>query len=176
MLTYRLQPRAFVLPEGKELRFPNDVTVEICFKPGAAFGNGDEGLRIVPLGSGADFVHNPNNGTFFIKANPGIAKLDSKIKTPDMAIELLGNMLTVRSRFNTLNSLNELIETIQNMLPPLLTLDFHEPITVDFIRGYVGDVPFNWFMEQSDAGFTVVTAEDLECKAAEAILNVQLFS
>jgi len=161
MLTYQLQPRVFKGEKGT-FTFPSVVTIEVKFAPPTAFGTKDDLSRTLVLERPASLIYNANTGRVLGKSKPPLEPLEVVIESPDSGFELKGDSLKYKVTCNNVSELEGTIVAFQHVLPTLLNIEFPDPPTVDYIKGWVGDTEFRWEHQECQAPLRVVTAETLE--------------
>ena len=175
MLTYQLQPRVFKGEKGT-FSFPGAVTIEVKLAPPTAFGMKDDLSRTLVLERPASLIYNANTGRVLGKSKPPLEPLDVVIESPDTRFELKGDTLKYKATCNNVSELEGMIVAFQHVLPTLLNIEFPDPPTVDYIKGWVGDTEFRWEHQECQAPFRVVTAETLEEHVVKGYERLSLFA
>ncbi len=168
MLTYQVRKRIFRLEENKKISFPSDATIEIHFKPLQPFGNGSDGGKTCVKGVAASVLFNANNGQHSIESKSPLTPLEVIIEETGRKWELTGNVLSVTQNINSLNQLDELIQSLFFGLPMLLNIEFVDPPYIELLRGKIGEVKFRWELTDWKLSFETTTQESQEQKVIDS--------
>lgn len=177
MLTYQIRKRIYRISEGDALQFPNSTEVIFQLAPLQPFGmepgNGRTCIRAV----GAQALFNANTGQHTIQSEKPLHPLEVIIdETPIREVELKGSLLTIRMRVQSLEELDELVQSIFYGFPMLLNIEFADPPTVTQVYGKIGDVLFKWELTDWQMEFETTTQDEQEAKAANSWLRFNVIS
>ena len=117
MLTYQVRPRIFRLKEGQSLSFPSDAEVRLHFGPLQPFGGEAGGGRTAVRAEPASALFNANTGAHTIESKVPLQPLDVTIEEPERVVIWKGNLLCVSQRFESIEVLSDMIESIYFALP-----------------------------------------------------------
>jgi hypothetical protein len=166
MLTYRIRDRIFRIPQGRTLSWPTKAEARFQFSPLQAFGASASGGRtLIRNQAGSSILFNMNTGAFTATSNPPLRPLDVAVIDLAAIVKWSGNVLTVSDTFNSLNELNDLIQSVYFALPMYLNVDFADPPVIDRVEGQIGDVPFGWELMSWHCP-TITTTQEQQEKAA----------
>jgi hypothetical protein len=178
MLTYRLHTRVFKLEGALSFQFPNTAKVNVKLVPRTSFGTSDEPSRTLVRAHKARLSFNSNTGRSVVQSDPPLEPLDVTISSPDTLLTLKGHELSYEFPCPSRDDLQGAIVGLQWVLPPLLTVGFPDPPTVEHISGTVGDAKFRWEHSPDEwrIQFRTVTAEDLETFFVQAVESLSVFN
>lgn len=176
MLTYTIRKRVFRLSEGDTLVFPNHVEVRVVLQPLQPFGAAPDGGRTAVRGVPATVRFDANSGRHTIESKVPPKPLEVVIEDPVRRVELRGNELFIRTRCETLEDVNNLIEAIYYGFPMLLNVDFADPPIVERVNGKVGDTPFGWELKSWRGHFDITTQELQEKRVVSAWKRFEIIS
>ncbi|MBD3293609.1 MAG: hypothetical protein GF393_11850 [Armatimonadia bacterium] len=81
------------------------------------------------------------------------------IEEPIRRVVLSGNRLRIEAHFETLNALDEVVQSVYFAIPMLLTVEFADPVYVERVGGTIGGVPFRWELDDWRMDFHMTTPE-----------------
>jgi len=159
VFTYQVRPRTYRPPEGKEISFPNDVELIFRFRPLQPFGKEPGNGRTAVKDVEANGLFNSNTGYYSIQSKSPLKPLEVIIKEPVRRVEMRGNDLHIYTRFNSLEEMDESVQSIFFVFPILLNIEFADPPFVERVAGKVGEVDFGWELSGWQANFDITTQE-----------------
>ena len=174
MLTYQLQKRVFHIENQKKFTFPNDVKVEICLEPTEQFGVGKKSSKTVVVNSRVKAFYDANTGKQRAFSSPCLEPIEVIVEFTNLRLEMQGNMLYAKGKFETFKSLDNMITTLHYIVPILLNLELAEPPTVKYTRGHVGEATFRWELAATKGSFDVTSKELQEERVADSFLRLNL--
>ncbi|MGE5555015.1 MAG: hypothetical protein ACM3UY_01935 [Methanocella sp.] len=173
MLTYQLQHRVLRLNGKTAISFPNDVEINVLFKPSTQFGNPLKVGKTIKKGSNANLIFDANTGRTWVHSDLSLKEIDTKVVWNNLTLHLKGNLLTVRQHCNSREDLQNLLETSHFTLPLLLNIELIEAPLIQNTKGKVGNVEFNWEIDQRSSSFDVTDDEFQEKKALNSFLKIE---
>ena len=166
MLTYQVRQRSYRHSPGKPLTFPNTCEVAFLFRPLQPFGKEAGGGRTAVQGGPGTVLFDANTGRHWIESKEPLNELEVIVEAPTQHVELRGNQLRIRSRFETVEHLDQLVEYVCFGFPILLNVEFADPPVVERVAGTVGGVPFRGEFVDQNIEFLTTTQELQEQRAA----------
>lgn len=176
MLTWQVRDRVYRHAENHTLAFPNSVEVVFFFQPLQPFGKASSGGRTAVRAVEANAMFNANTGHHFIESKEPLDELEVVIEEPVRRVELRGNKLHIRTHCDTLEELNELVQSVFFGFPMLLNLEFADPPVVERVEGRVGDVPYRWELKEWTMQFEATTQELQEQRVASSWARFDVIS
>lgn len=176
MLTYQVRDRVYRHAESHTLAFPNSVEVVFFFQPLQPFGKASAGGRTAVRAVAATARLNANTGHHFIESKEPLHELEVVIEEPVRRVELRGNELHIRTHCDTLEELDELVQSVFFGFPMLLNLELADPPVVERVEGRIGDAPFRWELKDWKMEFLTTTQELQEQRVALSWARFDLIS
>jgi hypothetical protein len=175
MLTYQVRPRIYRCDKGKFI-FPNDCELIFYFQPLQPFGKESGGGRTAVRAVAATVLFNMNTGHHSVQSKDPLKPLEIIIEEPIRYVEMHGNELHVRTRFESLKEMDEIIQSLFFAFPILLNVEFTDPPFIVRVAGTVGDVSFGWELEQWLMKFQTTTQELQEERVTSSWERLNLLS
>ena len=177
MLTYQIRKRIYHTAEGTAFSFPNSAEIDFEFEPlqpfGMEAGNGRTCVRAVA----ARTEFNANTGRHTIQSDIPLSPLEVEIEEPPMReFELKGNLLSIKTRFESFKEMDEFIQSVFFGYPMLLNIEFADPPVVAQVHGKVGNVMFRWELTRWKMEFESTTQDEQETKAKNSWLQISVIS
>ena len=168
MLTYQIRPRVFRLEKGQSLNWPAEAEIRFHLQPLQPFGMEAGGGRTAVRAVSATQFFNANTGAHTVESKLPLNPLEVEIKESIRVVSLHGNILTLKERFDSLDAMQEIIESIYYCFPMLLNVKFADPPFVERVDGSIGPSIFRWEMASWRMNFRLTTQVDQESVVARA--------
>lgn len=170
MLTYLVRQRGlYPVPEGRPPpEFPNVCEFKFEFEPATPFGGEAEPGRTAVQGKGARSTWDSNIGRTYITPAEPMARVDLTIEHSGITVRFDGNVLVLRGTFEDRRQLQDALETIYYLLPPVLTLELVDAPRVVRVTGRVGEAEFVWALLATGHAFEVTNTERQEERLADS--------
>ena len=177
VLTYQIKAHIFRLLDVGPFTFPNDVLIKMLLGPPEPFGTGNERGRTAVLAVPAKALFDANTGRHFIQSEKPLTPLEVVIdESPIRVVKLKGNVLTIQTRCDSLEEINQLIEALYYGLPILINIEYIDPPFVRLVEGKVGKIQFRWELKDWRAEFETTTQEEQEKKFSKSWLRLSILS
>jgi hypothetical protein len=175
MLTYQIRRRTFRCerPEDR-LEFPNEAVVQFLFEPEVPFGGVPGKSRTVATHSTIRATWDSNTGRHWAEAEIPFEPLDVTIQHTNMRFEFKGNRLIVSQQCDSLNDLNNSIETIYYAFPVMLNIDLIDSPVIRQVTGTVGTAQFVWGLLSGQSHFDITNKDQQQERVALAWDRLQL--
>jgi len=111
---------------------------------------------------------NANTGNHTIESKTPLKPLEVIIEEASRVLTLRGNVLTLKSRFDSNEKLTETIWGVYFGFPLLLNVEFADPPIVERVEGWIGSTRFRWELAEWNLRFQITTQHKQESNAAEA--------
>lgn len=169
MLTYQLQDRVFRLQGDADFTFPNRVRIEVKLGPAHLFGVGKSPGRMIVRGTGATSVFNANTGRGTVEPGAALEPLDVRIVMPNTRIDVRGDKLTYEAPCPDREAPGGMVQGLLYGLPPLLAVEFPEPVVVEWVTGSVGAVTFRLEHKEGVTRLKVVDTDMMQTMLGVAL-------
>lgn len=176
MLTYQVRPRIYRHSKGENISFPNDVELVFYFHPLQPFGKESGGGLTAVKAVAARILFDSNTGRHWIESKKPLKQLDVVIEEPVRVIEMRGNELHISTRFNSLNEMDEIVQSLFFAFPILLNIEFTDPPFVERVAGKVGGTNFRWELDGRRMDFETTTQELQEQRIALSWKRLDILS
>lgn len=170
MLTYRLQRRLFRIVEGPIPGFPSPVRIEMQLGPPTPFGLATGGGLTATQNTKAQSLINANTGRSTIKSETAFPPVDVEVNADNMAVEIKGDILAVEIKCESVQELQDIVETVYHIFPALLNIDFEDPPVVLRVFGSIGvATKFRWELAEIQATAGITNTERQQMRITEAV-------
>jgi len=177
MMTYQIRKRIYRIDDPNGLKFPNEVEISFEMRPLQAFGMEPGNGRTAVQSVAAHATFDANTGWHTIESRQPLKPLDVTIEESDVRkVEIRGNMLKVTAPANSLEDLNDLLQSIFIGYPILLSIEFGDPVVITRVDGKVGGTPFRWELTDWRMEFDITTQKHQERKAADSWFRFNVIS
>jgi hypothetical protein len=168
MLTYQIRPRIFRHKPGEQLTFPAQCEVCFHFQPPQPFGTSPSGGHTAVRAVEATALFNANSGEHMIESKVPLSPLNVTIEEPSRTLRLAGTTLSISEKFESLEDMGKLIESVYFGLPTLLNVPFADPPYIMRVDGLVGSSSFRWELDQWQMEFRTTTQAEQEERFTKA--------
>jgi hypothetical protein len=171
MLTYQLQERHLVSPEGMERTYPNDAEIRMQFGPPEPFGTGRGLSRMGIIGGGISAYFDANSGRVLVGSELALEPIEVVTQFPDMGMTTMfqGDLFFVHIKCESEDRLNAILQTFYFHLPMLLNAELYDAPIVKTVEGRVGVTPFRWEFSEGSLNYQETTLELQQHHVARSI-------
>ena len=146
------------------------------FQPLQPFGKEPGGGCTAVKAVEANALFDANTGRHWIQSRDPLKPLEVIIEEPVRRIEMNGNELHVQARFESLEEMEEIVQSLFFAFPILLNVEFADPPFVERVSGTVGDVPFRWELDGWRMDFQTTTQKLQEQRVATSWERLNVLS
>jgi hypothetical protein len=146
MFTYQIRPRKFQFEQSLIPRFPTEGIIRFSFLPEQPFGGKIDGGLTTVLHIGFHLLFNQFTGQHWTELEKPLAPLDVMIEESGFTIRLDGRVLSISKLFESLQEMNEIVESFYFGFPVLLNIALADPPFIEEVNGEVGGNPFMWLL------------------------------
>ncbi len=168
MSLFLIQGRKLLHKSGEVAKvYPATVKVQITFAPGDAFGVQSEPRTTVGRGQ-VKLTYEPNEGILDVK-EVLIDRIELQIQTDRLVAQVSGNILNLTFLAPSFNEAVQAVSSINQLLPPLLSLRLRTYVWIKSFEVNIGDALFDFIVERSTRRIVVTTTEDNSARVKTSI-------